>query len=83
MKLKLNFSNKVPLSSDAFTGFSSEDDAGRVEHMKDVTEATRRLLKDVIPAFARDLNKHEVTPVDHRELIDMMHKRGINVKSFL
>ena len=72
--------------------------------MKEIVDVTRRLLKQVIPAFAKvqcrsipnsqknsprhfdhlpslqDLNKHVVNLVDHQDLVNTMHSRGINVR---
>ena len=71
--------NDVPLSSDAWTKFQSSDPA-REEHNEEVNCATQRLLKHVIPAFAEHLQRHTVTPVNHNELANLMHRHGINIR---
>lgn len=71
--------NPTPLSSDAFTGFQSPDDPNKQIHAQEVKEATRLLFKKV-GSFATELNRHDCSPVDHQELIEEMHKRGINAR---
>ncbi|KAL6065225.1 Clu domain-containing protein (Fragment), variant 2 [Balamuthia mandrillaris] len=48
--------NPVPLSPDAFTVWSRID-PNKVEHNREVLEATERLLNQVIPALAKQLNR--------------------------
>ncbi|KAL6050026.1 Clu domain-containing protein [Balamuthia mandrillaris] len=79
LRPELVASNEVPLSSDAFSRFGLVDEA-EPEHRKEVAKATHRLLNRVIPDLAKQLNNHTVTPVDHKELIEEMHKVGINVR---
>jgi Translation initiation factor eIF3 subunit 135 len=69
----------IPLSSDALTNFQRHD-PDRREHSSEVYAATRHLFNEVIPSFARDLNKQEIRPVDHIELVSLLHKRGINMR---
>jgi len=61
-------SNPVPLSSDAFSGFQKYD-PDRSQHNREVFEATKRLMKEVIPSLARSLVKNS------REILD----RNINL----
>jgi Clustered mitochondria/Translation initiation factor eIF3 subunit 135 len=70
-------SNPTPLSSDAFTGF------GRInaeQHNAPVRTATHRLIHQVIPAFAEELNSSRVLVGNGRALCDAMHRNGINMR---
>jgi hypothetical protein len=56
----------------------SEADPNKVENMREVTEATKKLLNQLIPQLAIDLSKRNITIVNHKQLINEMHNRGIN-----
>lgn len=73
-------SRQRPLSSDAFTGYQSPHDPDKETHQREVEEATKYLLKKKIPECANKLNKHQYTPVDHKDLVRFMHSEGINVR---
>ncbi|KAL6079943.1 Clu domain-containing protein [Balamuthia mandrillaris] len=48
--------NKVPLSSDAYSGWQAKDPNWRT-HNDEVTEATRNLVDVIIPNFVQDVRK--------------------------
>lgn len=79
LRSELVKTNEVALSSDAFTGFASPDDPDRISNMHEVSKATQRLIKIVIPSFAHELNSHRVNPVDHKELIGKFFKIILNL----
>lgn len=68
---------KKALSPDAFSGFGVHN---RAEHNAEVREATRVLLHDVIPAFAKKLENHDIVPATHHQLVAQLHAHGINAR---
>jgi alpha-tubulin suppressor-like RCC1 family protein len=69
--------NPCPLSSDAFTAFGKHN--ARV-HNAEVREATRSIVQRIVPAFVARLESGELLPVHSRQLVEMMHGAGINVR---
>lgn len=43
-------------------------------------KAGERLLNDVIPTFAQELNLQKISPFDSDELVEMVHEYGINLR---
>jgi len=78
-------SNKVPLSSDAFTKFSGPDSD---KNNEDVERSQKRLFVSIIPNFVLSLNQkvrrskcENILELSHMlMLVDSMHREGINVR---
>eukprot|EP01114_Cavostelium_apophysatum_P012812 TRINITY_DN2960_c0_g1_i3.p1 TRINITY_DN2960_c0_g1~~TRINITY_DN2960_c0_g1_i3.p1 ORF type:complete len:1024 (+),score=326.20 TRINITY_DN2960_c0_g1_i3:288-3359(+) len=64
-----------PLSSDAFSKFGTLDED---EHNGEVERATRHLVEDHIPKFAKNLQEEEL--FDSKTLTNKLHNAGINVR---
>ncbi len=87
-------SYKEPLCSDAFTSWNGDDDENiRETHNREVSAATEHLYKNVIPAFAANLDRIDTTsiegPFKSKEAIKhalthfshgQIHGRGINFR---
>lgn len=71
--------NKVPLCSDAWTKFQSNDPA-KDKHDEEVSSSTKDLIRCVIPKFADYLEHNTVVLTNHNELGDLMHRHGINIR---
>jgi hypothetical protein len=53
----------------------------RIDHATDIQEATDFLIERTIPEFAKSLEEYLFTDqVDADELIDLIHRAGINVR---
>ncbi|KAF2076800.1 hypothetical protein CYY_001877 [Polysphondylium violaceum] len=78
-------SNKLPLSSDAFTKFSGPDSE---QNNEDVERSQKRLFVSIIPNFVLSLNQkvrrskcENILELSHMlMLVDSMHREGINVR---
>ncbi|KAL6062793.1 Clu domain-containing protein [Balamuthia mandrillaris] len=74
--------NPVPLCSDALSGFQIHDTEQR-SHNKEVEEATKRLIQQVIPAQASlfEADPHYLLSLMRRRKLSFeLHKRGINMR---
>lgn len=68
--------NPVPLCSDAFSSWQS-DDPNKLQFNEDVKNATNRLFNQVIPEFAKKLNERAI----HSDLMwTYIHSYGINYR---
>jgi hypothetical protein len=72
----------VCLLLDAFSKFDQWE-PNREEHKRDIKEATKYLLEKEIPMFIPTLLRifHEET--EPNEIIQLMHRTGINLRSVL
>lgn len=68
---------RQPLSSDAYTVFGRH---GAAQHNEAVRAATRHLVESVCPRTARDLAEHRAKPAHARQLVQLLHERGINAR---
>ena len=73
LRPELTFSNYVPLSPDAFSGWSSFDDY-RSEHNQDVKDATMRIERELIPKIVSEVL--ELTIVDGKRFTDFPFQMG-------
>ena len=69
---------KKPLSSDAFSSFATGE---VVKENQEATEATKHLKKEVIPNFAKELNRrYAETSIEGLNLVEELHFSGINCR---
>lgn len=68
---------KIPLSSDAFSGFGMH---ALKEHNAEVGEASLHLKSVVLPRVVDLLESGKVGPLTGASLTDMLHRRGINMR---
>jgi len=66
----------MPLNSDAFSGFGTYSQTDNDE----VVMATKMLLTQTIPAVASMLEKRVLMFVNSKQLINIIHEHGINVR---
>ena len=79
--------NPVPLCADALTGFLRNTD-NRDELNKAAQDASvppcystqRRLMFEVIPVFAETLDSEDNESIGLKELINRLHRTGINIR---
>jgi len=74
LRPELVASNRLPLSSDAFTGFGVH---GAAVHNQEVRDATRRLHEELIPRFADDIAKQRLVTFNGQHLSTLLHERGV------
>lgn len=68
--------NNVPLNSDSYSNFKASTE----EDDRELREATQRVLNVEIPRLARAIEQGEVLVVNSKQLVNELHKRGINVR---
>eukprot|EP01103_Thecamoeba_quadrilineata_P017072 TRINITY_DN5918_c0_g1_i1.p1 TRINITY_DN5918_c0_g1~~TRINITY_DN5918_c0_g1_i1.p1 ORF type:complete len:585 (+),score=95.88 TRINITY_DN5918_c0_g1_i1:3-1757(+) len=76
--------NRVPLCSDAFSGFIAAQPKV-LEHNQEIREATSRLINEVIPNFSVKLSRRVVQETTQGQLekfrlVEVVHSEGINIR---
>lgn len=66
-----------PISSDAFTGFGIHNH--RI-HNAEARGLSQALIEERIPVFANELATHKKDVTNGRQLVDLMHAAGLNVR---
>ena len=50
------------------------------EHHEEARRATRYLIEEVIPKFAKKLDAHQIIAVQSHQITTVMHEHGINLR---
>jgi tetratricopeptide (TPR) repeat protein len=86
MRPELVKSNPIPLCPDSFSGFRLEN---KLDHNREIIDATNRLLNQIIPDFAERIESYLAVEILHsdnemestlEEILIQMHRQGINFK---
>lgn len=75
LRSELVSSNPVPLCSDAYSSWNSDDDERiREQHNQEVTDATHRLYNQIIPELAKTLDANDAS--QHHRWDKLLHSHS-------